>query len=194
MTSEQQRLVEKYLPFVKSRVSRYLFNRTHNTKSLREDLYQSGVEGLCRAAQEFKPELGFTFLTYASHWVDKEIHKAALNNSHGMKVYRTRVDGELKYIKPKVESNEDGQYDPFAEPETLERRDGGKLASMVQEELSKTLKPRDVKIFMRRMLEEDVQLEELGKEAGVTKQRAHQIFRGVEPHFEAWAKKIREEV
>jgi RNA polymerase sigma factor (sigma-70 family) len=39
----------------------------------REDLYQAGMVGACRALAKFKPALGNRFGTYAIHWIRAEI-------------------------------------------------------------------------------------------------------------------------
>ena len=69
-------LVEKNQGLVRSRAS--YFYRSHGNDLDLEDLVQSGMLGMIRAAEKFDLTLGYKFTTYAYKWIDKAIRKACL--------------------------------------------------------------------------------------------------------------------
>lgn len=52
----------------------------------REDLAQSGFFGLKRAIEKFDPSMGFTFSTYATHWIRQSIQRDIENNKSTIRV------------------------------------------------------------------------------------------------------------
>ena len=73
-------LVEKNQGLVRSRAS-YFF-RSHGNDLDLEDLVQSGMLGMIRAAEKFDLSLGYKFTTYAYKWIDKAIRKAINKEGH----------------------------------------------------------------------------------------------------------------
>ena len=47
-----------------------------------EDLYQAGSEGLTKAVDKFNGSLGFRLISYATWFVENEIHKTAYDHIH----------------------------------------------------------------------------------------------------------------
>lgn len=77
-------LVEKNQGLVRSRAS-YFF-RSHGNDLDLEDLVQSGMLGMIRAAEKFDLTLGYKFTTYAYKWIDKAIRKAINKEGHTIRI------------------------------------------------------------------------------------------------------------
>ena len=59
--------------------------------TLTEDLLQSGVVGLNRAAEKFDPTLGYSFTTYANMWIYQAVQREATNHTSMIKVPETTI-------------------------------------------------------------------------------------------------------
>lgn len=46
-----------------------------------EDLKQEGYIGLCRAVDEYKPQEGVAFMTYAGYWIRQRIYSRAISGT-----------------------------------------------------------------------------------------------------------------
>lgn len=77
-------LVEKNQGLVRSRAS--YFYRSHGNDLDLEDLVQSGMLGMIRAAEKFDLTLGYKFTTYAYKWIDKAIRKAINKEGHTIRI------------------------------------------------------------------------------------------------------------
>ena len=77
-------LVDKNQGLVRSRAS-YFF-RSHGNDLDLEDLVQSGMLGMIRAAEKFDLSLGYKFTTYAYKWIDKAIRKAINKEGHTIRI------------------------------------------------------------------------------------------------------------
>lgn len=77
-------LVEKNQGLVRSRAS--YFYRSHGNDLELEDLVQSGMLGMIRAAEKFDLSLGYKFTTYAYKWIDKAIRKAINKEGHTIRI------------------------------------------------------------------------------------------------------------
>ena len=77
-------LVEKNQGLVRSRAS--YFYRSHGNDLDLEDLVQSGMLGMIRAAEKFNLSLGYKFTTYAYKWIDKAIRKAINKEGHTIRI------------------------------------------------------------------------------------------------------------
>ena len=77
-------LVEKNQGLVRSRAS--YFYRSHGNDLDLEDLVQSGMLGMIRAAEKFDLSLGYKFTTYAYKWIDKAIRKAINKEGHTIRI------------------------------------------------------------------------------------------------------------
>lgn len=73
---------QKLVSFI---VNKY-YNRKIEHKELRDDLLQEGRIGLLSAIDGFKPELGFSFSTYATWWVKQSVNNFLLNQYPIIKV------------------------------------------------------------------------------------------------------------
>lgn len=77
-------LVEKNQGLVRSRAS--YFYKSHGNDLELEDLVQSGMLGMIRAADKFDASLGYKFTTYAYKWIDKAIRKAINQEGHTIRI------------------------------------------------------------------------------------------------------------
>ncbi|MDO4593819.1 MAG: sigma-70 family RNA polymerase sigma factor [Tissierellia bacterium] len=77
-------LVDKNQGLVRSRAS--YFYKSHGNDLELEDLVQSGMLGMIRAAEKFDTSLGYKFTTYAYKWIDKAIRKAINKEGHTIRI------------------------------------------------------------------------------------------------------------
>lgn len=77
-------LVDKNQGLVRSRAS--YFYKSHGNDLALEDLVQSGMLGMIRAAEKFDTTLGYKFTTYAYKWIDKAIRKAINKEGHTIRI------------------------------------------------------------------------------------------------------------
>ena len=77
-------LVDKNQGLVRSRAS--YFYRSHGNDLELEDLVQSGMLGMIRAAEKFDLTLGYKFTTYAYKRIDKAIRKAINKEGHTIRI------------------------------------------------------------------------------------------------------------
>lgn len=66
------RLVRSNMPYAMSIAKKYMASHTPL-----EDLYQAGCEGLVMAAHKYDASLGCRFISFATWYVENEVHKAA---------------------------------------------------------------------------------------------------------------------
>ena len=93
--SARNKLVSANLRLVIMAVKHY----TQNTTLSFEDLVQEGNMGLIRATQDYKPELGWRFSTYAMYWIKQSISRAVLNNSRTIRLPIHILELQSKYKK-----------------------------------------------------------------------------------------------
>jgi RNA polymerase primary sigma factor len=91
----RNRLVAANLRLVVMAVKHY----SQNTTLSFEDLIQEGNIGLMRATQDFNPELGWRFSTYAMHWIKQSISRAILNHSRTIRLPVHILELQSKYKK-----------------------------------------------------------------------------------------------
>lgn len=72
---------------------------SQNTSLSFDDLVQEGNMGLIRATQDFNPDLGWRFATYAMHWIKQSISRAILNNSRTIRIPVNVLELQSKYKK-----------------------------------------------------------------------------------------------
>lgn len=74
-----------------------------------DDLMQVGYMGLIKAAERFKPDLGFAFSTYATWWIRQAITREIMNSSYTIRVpvhmlelifAVTKEEGNYLYMDP----------------------------------------------------------------------------------------------
>lgn len=80
----KQDLCIKNEGFVKSQVNKYVGYFGHDLTA--EDLYQSGMIGLIKAAEKFDIHKGYAFLTYAGWWIKQSITREVIDNGFTISV------------------------------------------------------------------------------------------------------------
>lgn len=104
-------LVDKNQGLVRSRAS-YFF-RSHGNDLELEDLVQSGMLGMIRAAEKFDLTLGYKFTTYAYKWIDKAIRKAINKEGHTIRIPAgkyLKLNKLKQILKANPEANEKELY------------------------------------------------------------------------------------
>ncbi len=89
-----------------------------------EDLLEAANLGLCRAAERFDVRFGNRFLTYASHWIERELKDLLRRERKGS--CSQNADGEYKqYVSfDAVSEDSDGiSYDRIMARESVEMED-----------------------------------------------------------------------
>jgi len=71
-------IVKKNQALVSYIINKYYSNRKE-FQTLKEDMTQEGIIGLCSAVEGYKPKLGFRFSTYATWWIRQAINNYLLN-------------------------------------------------------------------------------------------------------------------
>lgn len=104
-------LVDKNQGLVRSRAS--YFYRSHGNDLELEDLVQSGMLGMIRAAEKFDLTLGYKFTTYAYKWIDKAIRKAINKEGHTIRIPAgkyLKLNKLKQILKANPEANEEELY------------------------------------------------------------------------------------
>lgn len=122
------KLIENYLPLVKSIIRKYL-----HFGLPREDLEQEGLIGLMEAAARFDESRQVRFSTYATYWIKKRII-AALENEKKNSMSSLSLDEEQFDVPDQTEkSSSSRQLDlPAGFPEDEKQV----LTALFQEELT----------------------------------------------------------
>lgn len=71
-------LVQKNQALVSYVINKYYSNRKE-FPTLKEDMTQEGIIGLCSAIEGYKPKLGYKFSTYAVFWIRQAVNNYLLN-------------------------------------------------------------------------------------------------------------------
>ena len=108
-------LVDKNQGLVRSRAS--YFYRSHGNDLELEDLVQSGMLGMIRAAEKFDISLGYKFTTYAYKWIDKAIRKAINKEGHTIRIPAgkyLKLNKLKQILKANPEASDDEIYEILA--------------------------------------------------------------------------------
>ena len=143
---------------------------------LREDLIQSGIEGLITARDRFELARGNRFSTHAYSWVRKYVNQM--------------IDVEMKFynshelINQTNTKNEDGELSESLE-EKFGRSDGSVDYTILWNDLKTILTPFE--LYICHLVEQGKTMEAIGKSRGVSRQRIHQLLKNAR-------RKIQEEI
>ena len=80
METMEKQYIEKSIDFIWSEALK-IVRKNPSLKEIKNDLVSAGIEGLVVASKRFKPEKGFSFLTYAGHWVKHKMQEEIRINS-----------------------------------------------------------------------------------------------------------------
>ncbi len=108
-TLDRDDLVKRHAPFVHAIAREYYHPSTGISF---DDLIQEGFTGLLEAAERFKPERGFKFVTYASWWIRKPILKLITEQSQNIKIPAYRWPTIFSARQGFQEQNESEQRRP----------------------------------------------------------------------------------
>jgi RNA polymerase primary sigma factor len=138
-----------------------------------EDLCQTGVIGLMKAADKYQWRKGFKFSTYSRWWIKQAITRTIGNQG--------RKDDTISLDKPLSGDEEDNPLIDFTEDKKI----NSPLVEVEEENIREKLResllslsPRERKILAMRFGLEDGKcftLEEVGVVLGITKERVRQI-------------------
>lgn len=95
LTDDERKIVEDNTRLVHWYVGRIC---RMDTQDERDEAYADGVFGLMRAAQKFRPELGYKFSTYALFWIKQSVAKGR-DNRMG-KNYRSAKAKGVDWLTP----------------------------------------------------------------------------------------------
>jgi RNA polymerase sigma factor (sigma-70 family) len=154
------------------------------------DLVQAGAIGLMRALERFDPERGFTFATYATHWIRQAIGRAIMNGGRTIRIPvheqdRLRREGhplpcatlsldapvrghEAHTLGDSIAASELSPEDAIAEAETIDS------ASAVTATAISAL-PERLRLIVQRRFFEDATLQAIGDELGMSRERVRQL-------------------
>ena len=131
-------LVEKNQGLVRSRAS--YFYRSHGNDLDLEDLVQSGMLGMIRAAEKFDLSLGYKFTTYAYKWIDKAIRKAINKEGHTIRIPAgkyLKLNKLKQILKANPEASDDEIY-KILEKEGIDKKQADDLFLINRNQVNST--------------------------------------------------------
>ena len=131
-------LVEKNQGLVRSRAS--YFYRSHGNDLDLEDLVQSGMLGMIRAAEKFDLTLGYKFTTYAYKWIDKAIRKAINKEGHTIRIPAgkyLKLNKLKQILKANPESSDEEIY-KILEKEGIDKKQADDLFLINRNQVNST--------------------------------------------------------
>ena len=157
-------IIQKHMNLVSNYVRK--ITRSGAFSNLREDLIQSGIEGLIKARDCFELERGNRFSTHAYSWVRKYVNQ--------MIDVEVRFYNSHELISQTNTNNEDSELS-----ESLEEKFGGNDRSidytMLWNDLKTILTPFE--LYICHLVEQGKTMEAIGKSRGVSRQRIHQLLK-----------------
>lgn len=131
-------LVEKNQGLVRSRAS--YFYRSHGNDLELEDLVQSGMLGMIRAAEKFDLSLGYKFTTYAYKWIDKAIRKAINKEGHTIRIPAgkyLKLNKLKQILKANLEASDEEIY-AILEKEGIDKKQADDLFLINRNQVNST--------------------------------------------------------
>lgn len=131
-------LVDKNQGLVRSRAS--YFYRSHGNDLDLEDLVQSGMLGMIRAAEKFDLSLGYKFTTYAYKWIDKAIRKAINKEGHTIRIPAgkyLKLNKLKQILKANPEASDDEIY-KILEKEGIDKKQADDLFLINRNQVNST--------------------------------------------------------
>jgi RNA polymerase sigma factor (sigma-70 family) len=157
-TEEKHKLVIDNMRYVYSMARKY-----GNPMNL-EDLQQEGFLALTLAAEKFDPSRNFTFLTYAHHWIIKQMFSYLKKESKYIPTDLQDITREAENIGVELQPHE-----VVAELNNITEQVNKTL-------LNREITARDLDIIKCRYLSPNpATLQELGDKYNISRQRVNQI-------------------
>lgn len=131
-------LVEKNQGLVRSRAS--YFYRSHGNDLDLEDLVQSGMLGMIRAAEKFDANLGYKFTTYAYKRIDKAIRNSINNEGHTIRIPAgkyLKLNKLKQILKANPEASEEEIYQ-ILEKEGIDKKQADDLFLINRNQVNST--------------------------------------------------------
>lgn len=131
-------LIDKNQGLVRSRAS--YFYKSHGNDLELEDLVQSGMLGIIRAAEKFDNSLGYKFTTYAYKWIDKAIRKAINKEGHTIRIPAgkyLKLNKLKQILKSNPEATENEIYD-ILEKEGIDKKQADDLFLINRNQVNST--------------------------------------------------------
>jgi len=168
-------------------VRHYAFRYARKTSHPADDLVQAGSIGLLIAAKKFDPTFGTKFSTYASWWILNSIHRhieAEVAAHKGCSAKDARRHNTPQASILSLDYEFEGLHDPNTETlhdivadDSATSVDDAAAASELRRVLEREMSafPERTQKIMRRRFVDDLTLEEIGDEVGLTRERVRQI-------------------
>ncbi len=139
------------------------------------DHFQSGFLGLMIAKRHFDPSRGFTFATYATHWIRSYIRRGTVGVYRSVYYRPVLTFTDLARSVNLSRGCDFDEIDPTvsAEPDPREAAQSEEVGDRVRS-IIRVLDKRSASIVERHVMNGET-LEECGKSYGVTRSRAQQI-------------------
>lgn len=209
LTFEQQQLVLRWRPLAMKLANRYThFGRYAH---LKDDGESIALWALCKAAQAFEPNMGFTFCTFAWAVIKRELlrHLRKMKNITNSNEQQ-KIDGRWQhaprhdvissvdvYSERLGMRSEEDLAEAFAAKQMWARATEIFVSSIPGFQRGKrgrgsTNPTRDADLFIRTQFGGE-SMTALGEEFGITKERVSQIVQRTRPFFERWTEEVRAE-
>ena len=157
-------IIQQHMDLVLNYVGKITRNGAFS--NLREDLIQSGIEGLITAQDRFELKRGNRFSTYAYSWVRKYVNQT--------------IDREVRFYDSHElmsQANTKNEEEEFSE--SLEEKfgcnDGLVDYTILWNDLKTILTPFE--LYICHLVEQGKTMEAIGKSRGVSRQRIHQLLK-----------------
>ena len=134
-------------------------------KTIREDLNQSGIEGLIVARNRFNPNRSTDFSTYAFYWIRKYVLDAIYRETNFYSTHElmSGVNTAREDDERQISLEENFGYDDYSTEYAIFWSD-----------LEKILTPSE--FYICNLIEQGFTMEAIGKSRGVSRQRIHQLL------------------
>lgn len=185
----REKIVASYLPLGKKLAYRFKQRYLHLAK---EDLEQQSVLGLLRAIEDFDPDQGNRFGTYAGWWIQSLLDEFCVRNS---RLVRPSLRSETRRMQlpanafksltdPVVSGNRSDTASKITLGETIPSPDPSPEDIAIlsvdsdRKHLGRAMRqldPRSRKIIKARFAEDPPALREIGEKLGISKERVRQL-------------------
>ena len=158
------KIIEKHMDLVLGCVGK--ITRSGAFRDLREDLIQSGIEGLITARDRFESDRANGFSTYAYYWIRKFINET-INSEK-------KFDAWHQLMSEANSENGEEEFSASLE-ERFGRNDRSADYATLRSDLETILTPFE--LYICHLTEQGSTMEAIGKSREVSRQRIHQLLK-----------------